>query len=91
MRSLIPWVLAAFVLSGCATSKAINGPDGKMAQLIECRGASIGACYEKAGEVCPAGYLLLDRQPSQSGVLLPVGKSAAYSTGPGVLLVECKA
>jgi len=89
MRSLAT-LLAVIVLGGCATSKPIRGPNGTTAQLIECRGASIGACYEKAGDVCPAGYLLLDRQPSQAGVMLPVGKSTAHSAGPGVLLVECK-
>jgi hypothetical protein len=54
--------LSCVGLGACATATNIHGPDGQQAVLIECPGAAvpIPACFEKANEVCPSGYQLLD-------------------------------
>jgi hypothetical protein len=55
-------MVAGIALSGCATSTQMRGPDGQVGYLIECPGAalSMGACFEKANSLCPAGYTVLD-------------------------------
>lgn len=69
MKYLVTYtvVVAALVLSGCATSRTIVGQDGKPLHKISCDGTdlSIDACYEKAGELCgSAGYDILGQDGS---------------------------
>jgi len=54
MRYLIPVVL---LLGGCATATEIK-TGGTPAYMIGCHGMiqSLASCFEKANEVCPAGY-----------------------------------
>ncbi|MDU3076852.1 MAG: hypothetical protein E7B29_11210 [Mixta calida] len=56
-------VVAALLLSGCATSQKISRPDGTSEYLIQC-GAGTGwsICYSKANELCPAGYSDLNKE-----------------------------
>ncbi len=60
VNSLI--VSVAAVLTGCATSKTMTLPSGQIGQSIRCDGAmlTIEACYEKAAEVCPGGYEVIN-------------------------------
>lgn len=99
-------IIAITVISGCATSKQITGPNGKPAHSIRCGAAVADACLEKAGEVCPSGYVVLNSQGSQ--YLGQYGSSSAYGTWrpaggsvsasstsmplvtPNTMLVECK-
>lgn len=99
-------IIAVVVLSGCATSKQITGPNGKPAHSIRCGAAVADACLEKAGEVCPRGYVLLNSRDSQylgqygsssaSGAWRPGGGSMSASATsmplvtPNTMLVECK-
>jgi hypothetical protein len=66
------WGIAGIALGlcGCASSTEIRGPGGQVAHLIECPGAavSMGACYEKANALCPAGYNVLDAQQAAGPV-----------------------
>jgi hypothetical protein len=49
--------LAATVLCGCTTAQPINRADGGHDYVIGC-GAGLGwnICYDRANELCPAGY-----------------------------------
>jgi len=49
--------------SGCAVSTPIVLPSGEQGFAIDCEGysTSFTKCYEKAGEVCPRGYDVLER------------------------------
>jgi hypothetical protein len=52
-------VLLSAVLGGCAAKATqIYGRDGNPYHYIECPGpwTTLDNCYEKANEVCPAGY-----------------------------------
>ncbi len=42
--------VAFLILSSCASSQDVTGPDGTHHKLITC--SSLGKCYEKAAEVC---------------------------------------
>ena len=65
MRTTILASMAMAALAGCATitPQKISGPDGKTAYAMRCSGAgrTLEACYEKAGEICTAGYTVVDR------------------------------
>lgn len=106
MKNLHLLYLIATVLTGCATAKQITGPNGTPAYSIRCGAAAPDACLEKAGEVCPNGYVVLNAQGSKylgqfgsgsvSGQLNQMGGGVAGSTistpliTPNTLLIECK-
>lgn len=100
-------LLGIVLLAGCATSKQIVGPNGTPAHAIRCGAAVADACLEKAGEVCPKGYIVLNSRGSQylgqygtgsvGGSWNPAGGSFSGSAtsmpliSPNSMLVECKA
>ncbi len=66
--------LFAIALTGCATVRPVTLADGSQGHAISCNGAaqSMGACIEKAGEICgTAGYSVLN----QSGEVIPFSTS----------------
>jgi hypothetical protein len=56
----ITLMFAAIIISACTTTQEIRRPDGSTEYLVAC-GASLGwnICYDKANEICPAGYTTL--------------------------------
>lgn len=104
MNLLLMIIIAA--VSGCATSRQIIGPNGKPAHSIRCGAAAADACLEKAGEVCPGGYAVLNSNGSQylgqygtgslNGAWNRNGGSVFGSSTsmplitPNTMLVECK-
>lgn len=92
----------AAIASGCATSTATYGPNGKQAHSLTCHGAarSWSTCYENAGTVCgAAGYDVI----AQNGSVTPFGVANGYANFGGAgasavggglvsrnLLVQCK-
>ena len=70
--------VALAVLGGCASSRTVHGPAGKSAHAIRCGNAFIEACYEKAAQLCPHGYDIVDRPMPAVGM-------------PTQMLVACKA
>ena len=84
-------IAVAFLLAGCATSKAVQGPNGGTAYFIKCGSAVVDACYEEAAKVCPKGYTFADRQTNPNAVALPMsGGGFMVARGPNTMLVECK-
>jgi hypothetical protein len=54
---LLVLVVAA---TGCTTTQQIRRPDGSIEYLVACGSSLVwNVCYEKANEVCPAGYTTL--------------------------------
>lgn len=107
MRTLILATLAAAaVLSGCATSRQTTGPSGRAAHSITCGAAMQHQCWEKAGEVCPAGYDVVTAGGGQylgqvstahanaswnrKGGQANAGGLSTPMVTPGRLLVECR-
>lgn len=74
-------------LAGCATVEPVpfTGPNGKQAYSMRCSGMgrTLDACYQKAGQVCPNGYAIVDRR---AGVIASGGVAAPDYR----LAVECK-
>lgn len=59
--------LGMLALAGCASAPSVNesyGPSGKPSYEISCNNmsASLGACYQKAGEMCKdRGYNVISQ------------------------------
>lgn len=91
MRSRLILMAGVAMLTACASSKQIQGPNGKPAYFVKCGSAAIDACYEEAAKVCPSGYTFLDRQNNPNAVAVPtVGGGFMMARGPNQMLVECK-
>lgn len=60
MKRITAAAVLLLLLAGCTTTQEIRRPDGTVEYLIAC-GASLGwnICYEKANQICPAGYTTL--------------------------------
>jgi len=65
------------------------GPNGNTAYSMRCSGMgrTLGACYEKAGEICPGGYNIVDRSAGTVG--MPTGGGTLIAPRES-LAVECK-
>ena len=46
--------LILILLTACASSKNVKGPDGTPHKLITC--SQLGKCFEKAAEVCHGSF-----------------------------------
>ena len=94
MRSSL--LVLAFILTGCAVSREVRLADGWPAFEIKCGGplASFGDCLEKAGDICPRGYDVLDKLGGElptSATAMPSGGVANISLHSGArkLFVKC--
>lgn len=59
--------LSLLICSSCAHEpERFTGPSGRDAYSMKCHGMgrTLEKCYQKAGEVCPAGYNLIDNSPN---------------------------
>lgn len=89
--------ILVLLVSGCVNSSLIRTANGKVGYTINCRDAWFGAystsdCYQRAGEVCPNGYVVLGNESTQHFT----SSSNQYGSHSGtynarVLTVECKA
>jgi hypothetical protein len=89
-------VLACLVvvsLAGCGvTSRPLTLPSGQHGQAIACPGAvrSMADCYVKAGEVCPAGYDIVDAgSEAHPMVVATSGTLVGGSVVSRSLIVQC--
>ena len=74
------------VFQGCVRVQEFRGPNGRPAYSMSC-GNRLDACYQKAGEVCPNGYDILDR--ASGTVAVPYGR-AIIAAPQHNLAIECK-
>lgn len=80
VRSLLPLVILALQISGCATSRDVRLADGWLTHVVSCGGPllNMGHCQEKAGAVCGGrGYVVLNK----SGGELPASANAIPTGG----------
>ena len=88
---IIVTILVAMLISSCAAiePKQFVGPNGRMAYSMQCSGMgrTLDACYQKAGEVCPNGYTIIDR--ATATVAVPINGSI-MAVPQHNLAIECK-
>lgn len=89
-------LLAGIVLAlgGCAVSTQVVLPSGARGYSINCSGAALtwGQCYEKAGNLCPHGYKIIEQEGQTPGAVVGASPTALFGT-PIVnrtMLVQCK-
>ena len=81
---------AALAITGCASSTAVQGPNGT-AYSVSCPPANIELCYAEASKQCPSGYQILSAGDRGVGVMQRMGTSYVLARGRNQMLVECKA
>lgn len=91
MRSTVLLTIC-LLLASCASIDPIQfrGPNGKVAYSMKCSGwgRTLGACYQKAGEVCPSGYNIVDR--TSSTVAVPTNGGGIMAAPSHHLAIECR-
>jgi hypothetical protein len=84
-------IVGAAALAGCMSidPTPFRGPDGKQAYSMKCSGfgRTLDACYQKAGEVCPSGYSIVDRSSGTVGFMNQGNMMMAPQHG---LVIQCK-
>jgi hypothetical protein len=65
MRSVL---LLLLLLGACAEVTEMREPGGGIQYLVGCYGAltPMSVCYNKAEELCPSGYAIVDRKDTTS-------------------------
>ena len=82
------------LITSCATSQEIVLPSGERGFTINCgsyEGDSWSACYQKAGEVCPSGYEILEKSEDKDKNI--VANPYSFQTledDKRTLVIECK-
>lgn len=74
------------LLSGCVLVKTVNGPNGTPAYSLRC-GMNAQSCYEKAGELCPHGYTVLNEA---NGFAVAPTARGLVGGSQYELLIECR-
>jgi len=91
MKKLILILLVIF--AGCASSKMVKGPNGEDAYLVKCGNAVKEKCTEKANDLCPHGYMLLDRNSDSYDDQTKVGNAGMLEIKADTtktMLIQCK-
>jgi hypothetical protein len=81
------------VLAGCASSQAIKGADGEDQYLVKCGNAVKSKCTEKAAELCPQGYILVDRKADpydDQTKVVNAGKLEIKADTTTYMQIQCK-
>ena len=89
LNSMIKLVLLmglAWLLAGCVDVTSTAAADGRALYTIDCDGESRG-CFDKAGDLCPGGYYLIERKSGSNEVRYTAG---LITTPYTKLVIECK-
>lgn len=80
-------VSLVLLVAGCgATATKIVAPSGKAGYSLNC-GSKLDNCYEKAGELCPNGYTMINQSSGTVGVPFQGGMVIAPQHG---MAIECR-
>ncbi len=91
------FVFGILCLAGCTTATPTVLPDGSKGVMIDCNGDinSMSSCFKKAGEMCPAGYDIINQGQESTPVFGASGSGAGFGMYGGAivhrnLMVHCK-
>lgn len=87
------FLVAIISLAGCASAKQVRGPNGGTAYEVKCGNAAKSKCREKAADVCPRGYSVLDRDADRYGDSTKVGNAGVLEIRADTstyMLIQCK-
>ncbi|WP_240790647.1 hypothetical protein [Stenotrophomonas sp. TEPEL] len=81
MKLFVPLLFLA-TLTGCTTAKMTVTPDGRRGVSIDCSGSSSwSGCYEKAGQMCPGGYVVFSKDGDEGNAIAVGNKNGADAGG----------
>ena len=84
----------ALALGGCAASTQTVLPRGVHGYSINCSGSALtwAQCYEKAGNLCPHGYKIIEQEGQTPGATVGASPTALFGTPivDRTMLVQCK-
>lgn len=87
-------LILPLLIVGCATSQEIVLPSGDKGFTVNCgtyEGNSWSACYKKAGEMCPTGYDILEKNESEDKTLIANQYSIqTLDDDQRTLVIQCK-
>lgn len=83
---VLSMMMVLTAVQGCVRTQEFRGPNGNPAYSMNC-GNNLNRCYQKAGEVCPSGYTIIDRSTGTAAV--PYG-GAIVAAPQHNLSIECK-
>lgn len=76
----------AWFLTGCVDVTSAAGADGRTILTIDCDSEARG-CFDKAGDLCPGGYYLIERKSGSNEVRYTAG---IITTPYTRIVIECK-
>lgn len=81
MKRIMAVAFLILLLGGCTTTQEIRRPDGTMEYIIAC-GAGLGwnICYDKANQICPAGYTTISEDAGFNRKELRIACTSAKNT-----------
>jgi hypothetical protein len=86
-------LFALVLVASCATSQEIVLPSGEKGFTVDCgtyEGNSWSACYKKAGEMCPAGYDILEKsEEKDKDVIANQFSFQTYDDDQRTLVIKC--
>ena len=86
MIKLMLLIGMAWLVTGCVDVTSAAGADGGTAFTIECdREAQV--CFDKAGELCPGGYYLVERKSGSKELRYTAGIIATPYTK---IVIQCR-
>jgi len=80
---MLVFLVAAY---SCATSTEVMLPSGQSGYSITCHENKTG-CYEKAQEVCPKGYEMIDTSAATNGSMI---NNNVTLSSQHTMLIDCK-
>ena len=86
------WIVLV-LLFGCASVKQVKGPNGENAYQVKCGNAVKSKCTAKASDLCPRGYMVLDRNADRYDDLSKVGNAGVLEIKADTtttMLIQCK-
>ena len=81
MKRIMAVAFLILLLGGCTTTQEIRRPDGTVEYIIAC-GAGLGwnICYDKANQICPAGYTTISEDAGFNRKELRIACPSAKNT-----------
>ncbi|GJL97586.1 MAG: hypothetical protein DHS20C06_14030 [Hyphobacterium sp.] len=90
----VPLLLASALMAGCTTSSPLTSPNGRPGFTVNCSGGGGGrwsACYEEASNLCPNGYVVIDRVGDTDAMVSEIDGDLNLQTMVSrELMIECR-
>ncbi len=91
---LILCLLSLFLITSCATSKSMIGPNGEIVHMLNCSGTALtwSNCYEKASQICGTSGYLIYGSAGDTSTMMTANQFGAVAT-PIItreMMIQCK-